>query len=1043
MEPISFLISSIIGGIIGNRSDELLRQVMETLRERLRQGGKPVNHDLQKAVRKAYLQATIVLIDARLRELGVEPNLLRRDIRHLFRLADEPRQLFKARHAIEQELKRLPGAAYAPPTSQAEQEIELLLQPRGEQAAQRTAAFRNRLKDRLLEDLRSWGVQPLTPRLQAMLQDGWQETTELVRLDWFDLLCAFFAEELKTNSRVATIFQSQLLANLSLGGISIDYDPFTQQLAQLAGDALPRLQAIEQQLQQLREEQREAFEAIEGRLDAFLPALMGGMEQIQSLLTTLKADLRRRPLYEQYSGMEIALRTRSVMNRYLQLFVGRQKELEQLDALFAQPSGVLVITAPAGYGKTALLANWIDLRHGNGCFIVHHFFRKEYDDANRLDSLRNALYHLLRQLYLYYGIDESPPSDEGMLRDALLGLLHERGAGDGEPLVLLLDGLDEAEQPLVLTLPEPMPEGVYVVVSFRADENETPPPMRSWLQKAQRLHLERLMPYAIAEYLTRAGDGELATFAREADFVNQVSEKTQGYPLHLHFLTDELLEAVKRGDDARAVLQRTPRGFGEYVQQQIEQLARVVANAPGVQRLFALLATAQGVLSETEIMALTPLTPFDAASLPWQVRRWFTIQERNGTRLYAFTHPRLGDAFESALGSLAQDARRQLLDHCARWGEHCGPYALRHYAAHLYEAQAYEPLYALARDEAYAQAQTQNLPDEPDLPIRTLQLALQAAIEHQNPVRMAEMLLRLAQQLQQMETPLDALKRSGLERAIGLAKQMLERNYQLGTDWLLLLAYQCHTQGDPASAERCLKEILAWWEGKSLEKLDHRRLHGIAALMLGFLGELGSAVDVAAKVLDSKGLAMVTIDWVQAGQLAQALQVAQQIEWVSERAQALRSIAVALAQAGQSEQALQVAQQIEWASERAEALRSIAVALAQAGQQSRSREVIQNAWSAAQQRYTFSMLWSVVGCAIEAGFSELAIEYAQQIAGDRSNELPKVLDMLVQRGERQAVLKLLPLCGLEFATALHACACLIRLYPDSAAAVAEQVLARA
>ncbi|GBC91615.1 hypothetical protein HRbin15_00069 [bacterium HR15] len=290
MEPIStFIIGTVIGGIVSNRADAMFCQVLQAVRERLKQGGKPVNHDLQKAVRKAYLQATLALIDARLRELDIAPSLLQRDLRHLFRLAEEPRQLLKARGEILRELKRLPSAPYIPPSSEAEQQIELLLQPRDEAAQGRIDEFKKRLKDHLQQELRSkWGVEP-SERLIDMLQSGWQEgeRSESVTLDWFDLLCAFFAEELKQNKRVAHIFQSQLLANLAVEGVSIDYGAFTQQLERFAGQAMARLQQIEQTLEQLRQEQAEGFQVLQQRLDEYLPVLIAHTETIQTVLQTL------------------------------------------------------------------------------------------------------------------------------------------------------------------------------------------------------------------------------------------------------------------------------------------------------------------------------------------------------------------------------------------------------------------------------------------------------------------------------------------------------------------------------------------------------------------------------------------------------------------------------------------------------------------------------------------------------------------------------------------------------------------------------------
>lgn len=68
MDPFSlvaFALGAAVGGIIGNRADDVFCQVMGTVTERLRRGGPPLNHDLQRAVRKAYLQATLA-VNARL-----------------------------------------------------------------------------------------------------------------------------------------------------------------------------------------------------------------------------------------------------------------------------------------------------------------------------------------------------------------------------------------------------------------------------------------------------------------------------------------------------------------------------------------------------------------------------------------------------------------------------------------------------------------------------------------------------------------------------------------------------------------------------------------------------------------------------------------------------------------------------------------------------------------------------------------------------------------------------------------------------------------
>jgi hypothetical protein len=94
---------------------------------------------------------------------------------------------------------------------------------------------------------------------------------------------------------------------------------------------------------------------------------------------------------------------------------------------------------------------------------------------------------------------------------------------------------------------------------------------------------------------------------------------------------------------------------------------------------------------------------------------------------------------------------------------------------------------------------------------------------------------------------------------------------------------------------------------------------------------------------------------------------------------------------------------------------------------------------AARQSADLGRMWEVTQAAAQSGFSDLAVSFAQSIAGER-RWLKDVLDSLVKFGAKDAFLRLLPLCGWMTVTALHACYCLIRLYPDHAKPIADIVL---
>lgn len=52
---------AIFAGVVGNRSDAAVTLVFQQVRERFRKGGKPVNHDLQRAFRRSSLKACLMV----------------------------------------------------------------------------------------------------------------------------------------------------------------------------------------------------------------------------------------------------------------------------------------------------------------------------------------------------------------------------------------------------------------------------------------------------------------------------------------------------------------------------------------------------------------------------------------------------------------------------------------------------------------------------------------------------------------------------------------------------------------------------------------------------------------------------------------------------------------------------------------------------------------------------------------------------------------------------------------------------------------------
>jgi len=504
---------------------------------------------------------------------------------------------------------------------------------------------------------------------------------------------------------------------------------------------------------------------------------------------------------------EVVDKVEEVINESTQLFVGRSEEFQKLDEFFRENSrGVILVKAGAGFGKTALLANWVNASRDKDCFIAYHFFSQRYDVTC---SVARAYRNLLRQLYIYYELSyEQPPNDENQLRERLYSILREHGAREDKPLVIALDGLDEAERPFSPPFPTPLPENVFVIASGRAEEGEKPEYLRDWIDSTESICLNCLCRGAIANWLRQTGEGELAAFAEDAYFVAQLDEITQGFPLYLRYLIEELIQAQQKGEDVHVVLTRSPKGFGAYVQEPFQRLAQVeeIRRHREVRELFALLSVALGALSEDDIQELTDLNEWDLAALPWQATRWFRIQ----TGFYGFAHPLLAQEFQCVLKRQASSAKDKLIKYCSRWQEHQRHYALRHYAEHLHDVKRWEELYAIARNPDFVSTQRQQLRDEPDLPLKTVQTALLGAAEEDKAEIMAKFLLVHAHRLGQtnaQESPLDALRSGSLERLERAWKLAELYDIQYRVLWYLLLAWELKDTDSSEEARETLERL--------------------------------------------------------------------------------------------------------------------------------------------------------------------------------------------------------------------------------------------
>ena len=152
-------------------------------------------------------------------------------------------------------------------------------------------------------------------------------------------------------------------------------------------------------------------------------------------------------------------------------FIGRRFVFEELDRQLAGlRSGYVTVLGEPGIGKTALAAHLVATRGS-----IHHFNIASAGISSHEAFLGNVCAQLVGRFEL-----EVQHLPDHALEDAgfMTGLLDEAARASGEPVVIVVDALDEAAPAQVerggnpAAAPPVLPEGVFFVVTSREQHDD-------------------------------------------------------------------------------------------------------------------------------------------------------------------------------------------------------------------------------------------------------------------------------------------------------------------------------------------------------------------------------------------------------------------------------------------------------------------------------------------------------------------------------------------------------------------------------------------
>lgn len=402
-------------------------------------------------------------------------------------------------------------------------------------------------------------------------------------------------------------------------------------------------------------------------------------------------------------------------------FGGRNDALAMLDLWLADPHAppYALLAAPAGRGKSALLAHWISRLAQRDDVHVIYFPISIRFNSNR-DSVVFAA--LAARIAHVYGEKMTRANDAQEYRGVFVDYLR-RTPPDGKPLLVVLDGLDEAAGWEVGADLFPMipPSHLRVIACARTRAHDSEG--RGWLtqlgwesHQAQRLDVAKLELAGVRDVLRKMGN-PLDQLAPRFDMVAKLHELSQGDPLLVRLYVEMLLPlGVQAATFQLNDLLKLRPGLKAFFDRWFDEQKKLwsstglatIQRDQAVNSLLNLCALAHGPLRRDDILALAPNELPDTSTIEWAAvtLNRFLIGDGTLANGYVFGHPRLSYYFAERLSDKERRAwqRRFLgygqdtliaLETSQIKPKEASPYAVRYYCSHMNDIQIPHNFYAL------------------------------------------------------------------------------------------------------------------------------------------------------------------------------------------------------------------------------------------------------------------------------------------------------------------------------------------------------------
>lgn len=462
-------------------------------------------------------------------------------------------------------------------------------------------------------------------------------------------------------------------------------------------------------------------------------------------------------------------RFQETIDSLTEYFVGRARELEQLHHCVQRSAQrIVLIVGPPGYGKSALVARWLEQQPA-----ARHFIRSgDVSTSHPRYIFENFTLQLCEHYHLEF-TRPSLPETKDYYRIFMDTLTLASEKSPDSKVLLALDGVDEAtrlphsgqdETGTILDwLPEPsqLPENVCMVLACRTELLDYPAFAAKFdHDKAAILQIGRMQDEDVRALLSEIHSKYDVLDSEE--YIKTIVAHSEGSPLYLRMLLHDLNEErlifgnseilpvgvqayferilnyiecegknrelpdIERMLQAKRETLESLIAEGILTQAQVDakmaQESAALEHKTGVKsiELLALLCIAKAPLSLSESAAIlqaaslniqqafeiirTVLIPIDVAG---EIR--FTLFH-SGFREYVLNLGKYTDARFHRYAATIETVRARLLDYCRDWRRHKSRYVLAWLPTHLFESGNHAELKTLLFTFSFLEEKAYNYP---------------------------------------------------------------------------------------------------------------------------------------------------------------------------------------------------------------------------------------------------------------------------------------------------------------------------------------------